>query len=132
MKRYSFLLLGGLFITLVSFSSFNNYSTTNESVDTLNNMDIEKQKVILTAYYTELIKKEIDKRFAESEDGLINEMEMIQNLALLTEYGCAYTNGDCTTGQVCGVSPLWAEKMGYSHFKSYNSGLCEEVDPPMP
>tara|TARA_R110002020_G_scaffold23587_2_gene78397 strand:- start:17179 stop:17529 length:351 start_codon:yes stop_codon:yes gene_type:complete len=80
----------------------------------------KEKKAILIDYYSKLIKNDIDKRFDESKDGNINEREMIANLVLLTDYGCAYSGSGCTGTQVCGVSELYARTFGYL---SYNTSL---------
>jgi hypothetical protein len=132
MKQPYFFIIAFLFISLVSFTSVKNSTPIDLTKTEKNSSTLEEKKAILTEFYSNLIKKEIDKRFAESKDGNINEKEMIEKLVLLTEYGCVYTNNDCTTGQVCGVSKKYAQTFGYSNFKGYNSGTCEQVDPPMP
>lgn len=124
MKRY-LLLIAVMAGTLSSFTNFTTYSKTELLEDDWKKNNLEEKKAILTSFYSNLIKNEIDKRFNESEDGNINEKEMIENLVLLTDYGCAYSNSNCTGTQVCGVSELYARTFGYGSYKSYSSLPCK-------
>ena len=112
------------------FTSVKNSTPIDLTKTEKNSSTLEEKKAILTEFYSNLIKNEIDKRFAESKDGNINEKEMIENLVLLTEYGCAYSGTGCTGNQVCGVSKKYAKTFGYSSYSTYNSGVCEDVPKP--
>tara|TARA_R110001606_G_scaffold73534_4_gene169563 strand:- start:3524 stop:3916 length:393 start_codon:yes stop_codon:yes gene_type:complete len=130
MKQPYYFIIAFLFISLVSFTTVNNSTPIDLTKTEKNSSTLEEKKAILTEFYSNLIKNEIDKRFAESKDGNINEKEMIEQLVLLTEYGCAYSGTGCTGNQVCGVSKKYAKTFGYSSYSTYNSGVCEDVPKP--
>jgi len=115
-------------LVLLSFSTISMHKTDKMTEKNTLDKNLEEKKAILAEYYSNLIKIEIDKQFSESKDGIINEKEMIANLVMLTEYGCAYSGSSCTGKPVCGVSMLWAETFGYASFAGEGGGNCEPVN----
>jgi len=116
-------------LTLLSFNSIRMHKTDKVTEKNTLDINLEEKKAILAEYYSDLIKNEIDKRFNESKDGSINEQEMINAvLAVLPEYGCAYSGTGCTGDPVCGVSMLWAETFGSGSWAGEGGNSCQDVD----
>ncbi|GEM_PF-4873039 len=109
---------------LSSFSKYSvNRNVSNVKIEN-NTLDLKlaKKKAILANYYSDLTKGAIDRWF--SENSSLN-IEGIISFIPETEYGCAYTESNCTGGQVCGVSRLYASTFGYASFSGENGGGCE-------
>jgi hypothetical protein len=115
-------------LVFFSFKENRNVKDTVVTKENSVNPDLEAKKAVLLSYYSDLIESELDRKFAESENGEINEKEMIENLVLLTEYGCAYSGSGCSGRAVCGVSLLWAETFGSGSWAGEGGGGCQEVN----
>lgn len=130
MKRKYLILLGAAILTVVLYS-FKTIAL-GEQIENDKIVSLEEHKKgtkILVDYYAQVLQNQFDKAYAESENGEIDEQKIVSSLALVTEYGCAYEEDNCTGHKVCGVTLLYAETFGYESWSGSETQACEDTDP---